>query len=476
MGSTVTGSLTNGAEISSASNALNLPDKDSDPDNNPTNDGTPINDDTSGDHKHNPSQDEDDSDIEVITVTPVPPVCEKPVLTVGNPVCNPANGTYSVSLYSSTANVLASAGTVSGSSVINIPVGTPVSVTASNGSGCITVSTVESPASCPVTPTCTQPKLTTGQPICSGNGTYSVSFLADRGVVSVNAGSISGNTIVGIPVGTNLVISSTDGTCITRITVVSPANCTSPCENPGISLSGPICDDKGTNTYYLYYTLLNGATVRVSQGVASNGLITGVPSGAPLSLTVSRAGCADKVVSIPGMVCGPNPAPSLDLTKQVNKTRAGLGEVVTYTLTLTNRGTGSATNVDVQESMSAGLVLVPGSVSTTAGSYAATSPVGIWTVPSLAAGATTTLTFSASITQVGVVYNTAAIPGDTATVCTTVPVKVCPGAPIQVVVSAPAGYRNYQWYRNGSAIAGATSYTYTATQLGEYTIQVNGSG
>ncbi|WP_293685011.1 SdrD B-like domain-containing protein, partial [Spirosoma sp. 48-14] len=65
------GSITNVAEISSASNAQNLPDKDSDPDNNPTNDGTPVNDDTSGDHKNNPSQDEDDSDPEIITVTPL---------------------------------------------------------------------------------------------------------------------------------------------------------------------------------------------------------------------------------------------------------------------------------------------------------------------------------------------------------------------------------------------------------------------
>ncbi|WP_293682485.1 SdrD B-like domain-containing protein, partial [Spirosoma sp. 48-14] len=72
VGAGVTGSLTNTAEISSAGNAQNLPDKDSDPDNNPNNDGTPVNDDTSGDHKNNPSQDEDDSDPEVINVSPAP--------------------------------------------------------------------------------------------------------------------------------------------------------------------------------------------------------------------------------------------------------------------------------------------------------------------------------------------------------------------------------------------------------------------
>ncbi|WP_170061095.1 T9SS type B sorting domain-containing protein [Spirosoma aerolatum] len=476
VGSGVTGSLTNTAEISSAGNAQNLPDVDSDPDNNPDNDGTPINDDISGDHKHNPSQDEDDSDVEVINVTPVTPVCEKPVLTVGNPVCNPANGTYSVSVYSSTASVLASAGSMNLSAglISNIQVGTPVSVTASNGAGCFQVLSVDSPASCLTNPSCTQPKLTVGQPICQGTGYYSVNFTAERGSVQISQGRIVGNNVVDIPLGTNLLISATDGSCFTRVMVMSPASCTNVCENPAISLSGPICDDKGTSTYYLNYTVTAGATVRVNPGYANGHWIYGIPSGVPLSVTVSTPGCADKVVTIPGIVCGQTPQPLLELTKQVNKTRAALGEVVTYTLTLTNKGTGAATNVEVQESMSAGLAIVPGSVSTTMGSYAATSPVGIWTIPSLAAGATTTLTFSASVTQVGVVYNKAAIPGDTVSVCTTVPVKVCKGAPILVDMSAPAGYGSYQWYRNGVPVAGATSYTYTASQYGEFTVQVNG--
>ncbi|WP_332368954.1 hypothetical protein [Spirosoma telluris] len=467
VGSGVTGSLTNTAEISSATGGT---DKDSSPDNDPTNDGTPVNDDTSGDHKNNPSQDEDDSDIEVITVTPV--VCVKPVLTVGNPICA-GNGTYTVSFFSSVGSINASVGMVSGNTVSGIPVGTPVVITAMQSASCLSTLTVQSPVSCSSNPGCTSPQLTVGQPICNGNGTYTVSFEANKGMVSVNAGTISGNAITGIPVGTNLIVTATDGTCVTRVNVVSPVSCTNPCDNPGISLSGPLCDDKGTNTYYLYYTLTAGASVKVSQGVASNGLITGVPSGMPLSLTVSMAGCPDKVVTIPGLTCGSTPAPSLDLTKQVDKRNAGLGEVVTYTLTVTNNGNGAATNVVVQEAMSAGLSLVPGSVVTSMGSYSPQTPVSLWTLTNLPAGATATLTFSASITQVGVVYNTAVIPGDTATVCTTVPVKVCKGAAIQVALSAPAGYASYQWLRNGVAIAGATSYTYTATQLGEFTVQVN---
>ena len=64
-----TGSITNTAEISAATGGT---DVDSNPDNDPTNDGTPKNDVISEDHKKNPTDDEDDSDIETITVTPAP--------------------------------------------------------------------------------------------------------------------------------------------------------------------------------------------------------------------------------------------------------------------------------------------------------------------------------------------------------------------------------------------------------------------
>ncbi|MFD1819606.1 DUF11 domain-containing protein, partial [Pseudarcicella hirudinis] len=60
------------AEISGAENAKNLDDIDSTPDSNPSNDGTPKDDVINEDHKNNPTQDEDDSDYEDITVSPKP--------------------------------------------------------------------------------------------------------------------------------------------------------------------------------------------------------------------------------------------------------------------------------------------------------------------------------------------------------------------------------------------------------------------
>ncbi|WP_211221721.1 SdrD B-like domain-containing protein, partial [Spirosoma panaciterrae] len=414
VGSGVTGSVTNTAEISSASNVPGLPDKDSTPDNDPTNDGTPVNDDTTGDHKNNPSQDEDDSDPEVINVTPVAkaslgdyvwldtnqngqqdagetgvasvtavlynattnqpisttltdangkylftnldpgsyyvkftapsgmtftsanvgndatdsdagvggqtgvysltagqqdltvdaglipvstpcvpasytlcgaktsftltagsmytnvqwykdgvaipgatsidyvattaglysytatdasgcstslccpisitvcaPVCEKPILSLVNPTCS-GNGYYSVSLISSTASLMVSAGQLSGASIINIPIGTPVSVTASNGVGCYNVLTADSPTDCANNGgnNCTPPKLSVGQPLCQGTGFYTVSYrLTGVGSVSSNVGQVNtaSRVIENIPVGTNVVVTASgSGTCVTR--------------------------------------------------------------------------------------------------------------------------------------------------------------------------------------------------------------------------------------------------------------------
>ena len=70
VGTSVTGTITNFAEISAASNAQNLLDVDSTPDANSTNDGTPKNDVVNENGKT--GGDEDDHDPESITVTPTP--------------------------------------------------------------------------------------------------------------------------------------------------------------------------------------------------------------------------------------------------------------------------------------------------------------------------------------------------------------------------------------------------------------------
>jgi len=51
---------------------------------------------------------------------------------------------------------------------------------------------------------------------------------------------------------------------------------------------------------------------------------------------------------------------------------------------------------------------------------------------------------------------------------------LCPGRPVRLSIRSDG--TNYQWYRNSSAIAGATSYHYDATQTGSYDVSFTVSG
>ncbi|WP_143092853.1 SdrD B-like domain-containing protein [Arsenicibacter rosenii] len=170
--------------------------------------------------------------------------------------------------------------------------------------------------------------------------------------------------------------------------------------------------------------------------------------------------------------------PELALEKYVNKTKAAVGEVISYTVVLSNTGRGTATNVIVRDSLSSGLAVVPGSVSVSQGVYQQGTPVSLWTLISLPPNTTVTLTFSASATSEGVVYNTATIPGDTNTVCTSIPIRVCQDSGYAIQVSAPAGYSRYQWLRRVGTAPETVVYdgilnSYTATAPGEYRVVVD---
>ncbi|WP_460963586.1 Ig-like domain-containing protein, partial [Spirosoma litoris] len=254
-------------------------------------------------------------DKATVSITVLPLACEKPTLTVGSPVCNPANGTYSVSFFSSVATITASAGTLSGTIVSGIPVGTNVILTASSGASCANSTTVTSPASCPANPSCSQPQLSVGQPICNGS-TYTVAFsLNGAGTVTTSAGTVSGNTVINIPIGTNVVVTATNGSCVSNLSVGSPASCTNACENPAITLGAPICNG---STYSVSFTTVSGATVVASAGTVSGNQVVNVPSGSSLTLTVNTTnGCSAKVVNIPATNCVQAPI----ATSDINNTR-----------------------------------------------------------------------------------------------------------------------------------------------------------
>jgi hypothetical protein len=201
--------------------------------------------------------------------------------------------------FNSNGTIVASSGTINGNTVNGIAVGTNVLLTATSSNGCTatTTMTVTSPASCANPPTnCVVPTLSTGQGTCSGTGTYSFAFNASASaVVTASSGTISGNTVTGVTVGTNVTITATNGSCVTSMIVNSPIDCSSPCTTPMASFSAGICN--GAN-YSINISNPNGATITASAGTVTATAITGIPTGTPVTLTASISGCTSQIITI----------------------------------------------------------------------------------------------------------------------------------------------------------------------------------
>lgn len=99
------------------------------------------------------------------------------------------------------------------------------------------------------------------------------------------------------------------------------------------------------------------------------------------------------------------PLADLSLTKTVNTATPPIGATVTFVITLTNSGPVSATNVAVTDQLPAGLSFV--SAAATLGSF--DDATGVWSVGTLAAGGSTILTITATVTAAGATTNTAQV-------------------------------------------------------------------
>ncbi|WP_433443935.1 isopeptide-forming domain-containing fimbrial protein [Nonomuraea sp. CA-141351] len=100
-----------------------------------------------------------------------------------------------------------------------------------------------------------------------------------------------------------------------------------------------------------------------------------------------------------------NPAVDLSVVKAAEHTRVSVGGTVTYQLAVRNAGPNDATGVVVKDALPAGLTLLSATPST--GVYAG----DMWTVGTLAAGDTATLTVRAKATAVAETINTATVSG-----------------------------------------------------------------
>ena len=167
-------------------------------------------------------------------------------------------------------------------------------------------------------------------------------------------------------------------------------------------------------------------------------------------------------------------SPGLPL-KLVDKSKAKVGDVLTYTLVLTNSGTTDLVNAVVRDSASIGLTYVPNSATAPAGTiFTPGNKVSTWTVATLAPNERVSLVFKAKVDTTGILYNTATVQGDTAIVCTSVPTKVCPGSVYSFSLVARQGRTTYRWFRNGMEIPGETNHILVVTAPGSYSLDPSG--
>lgn len=100
-----------------------------------------------------------------------------------------------------------------------------------------------------------------------------------------------------------------------------------------------------------------------------------------------------------------DPVADLRLTKTVDNPNPNMGDTITFTVTVTNDGPNTATGVIVTDQLPPGLTFV--SATPSQGSY--NNITGIWTVGTLNAGASATLTIQAIVSAVGALTNTAEV-------------------------------------------------------------------
>jgi uncharacterized repeat protein (TIGR01451 family) len=188
-----------------------------------------------------------------------------------------------------------------------------------------------------------------------------------------------------------------------------------------------------------------------------------------------------------------NPTAEIDLAliKTVSQKKSMIGDLITYTISLTNQSNNLATGVTVKDYMPVGAMYK--SYSTSTGTY--DSATGIWKVGNVAAKQTINLMITVQAQAQGTFFNVAEVmtsdqtdvdskPGNTyatnnttnplleddnASACFYVPIEMCEGAGEEYDITVPQGYQGIQWYKNGTAINGATASTLRVNSVGTYT-------
>jgi len=133
--------------------------------------------------------------------------------------------------------------------------------------------------------------------------TYSINFISD-GVVSCDFGIIYENSIIGIPLGQNVTVISTDGACTTEAIAVGPTVCSDDCTFPILTVGTPLCEGIGSGTYSVSFTLDPSDDIITSNfGTINNNTIEGIPLGENVTITAGSGDCEVSIIAISPIDC-----------------------------------------------------------------------------------------------------------------------------------------------------------------------------
>ncbi len=233
----------------------------------------------------------------VVTVNPLP------TITVGTTTCSADLLTYTVN-FTGNGVITSTAGTVSGNTIINIPAGLDIQVTATNSAGCVITKTVNSPnCTCPII---NAPVSGGNKSICQGQTipalTVSVGENTTADWYDANLILVASSTLNYTP--------KTSGTYYAQARNLQN-NCISASRTPirlsintlpTLSIGTSTCSSD-LLTYSVSFT--SNGIVKSLAGIVSNSIVSGIATGTNVILTAtSSAGCiATQTVNSPACIC-----------------------------------------------------------------------------------------------------------------------------------------------------------------------------
>ena len=452
------------------------------------------------------------SAVAVSNFTATAPVAP-PSLTVAQPqpgpTTQPISGTATpnstVTITGSNNTILctttASASGIFSCNVTVNPGVTSVTVTACNAGGCATqpvaVTAVGTPTVAITTPA-TNGTVTTSSTV-SGTATPGSQVTITgpgNAILCTTAANASGNYSCAVTLspgpGSITAVACNAGGCssaaVTSFPVVGPPSLTVAQPQPG-SNTQPI---SGTATPGSQVTITGPGNMTLCATTAStSGTFTcqiTVPTG-PSMVTVTACntvGCATQPVTVTAIATVPTSGTAdLSTTISLSTKAPNQFDALTATIVVTNSGPNSATGVVDKITLPTGQPVT--SLVTSAGTFNQTT--GLWTIGTLAAGQSVTLTIGLSAATGGVAtlqsevvaagqYDPDSTPNnqqygedDLAVACFSVPVDLCQGETFTFSISG--SFTSIQWYRNGQPISQATTTSLVINQEGTYTVSTN---